>query len=197
MPSDTEHLEFEALEGIRVMVWSGMVSRAEIFQTVRAEVDGIVVDWLRNAIDDEWEQKLAEEASWPEQTDCDRLGDAFAVLEQRGLMAWVSTDYTLTSALATLVAEFERLGGFDSDRTGHCILCGQDIQAALAGQGLYLSFGDVHDDDPATEELGRQICDELRRVGFAVEWNGRATQRIHIPEFEWRQRWVPEPIGQA
>ena len=179
------------------MVWTGFFSPEEIVAELREHFDAIDPRWLSQAVDEEWNKKAVAEESWPAETDCDRLGDVFEALHQLGFIAAVCSEYTQTSALATLVAAFDAEDDFDVDPVGHCFACGQDVEAALEGVGLYLAFGDSDDDDPTSVVLGKQIRDALERAGFEVQWDSSAATRIHIPRFEWKNRFVSEPLGEA
>jgi len=193
-PTDEER--DDALSGVHYMVWTGFFSPEEIVEELREHFEALDPFWLRQAVDAEWEKKLDDETTWPAETDCDRLNGAFEILHGRGFIATVCSDYTLTSAIETLAEALES-EGFDSEPVGHCFACGQDIEAALQGRGLHLAFGDVDDDDAATIALGKQIRSELQRAGFNVEWDETATTRLHITPFEWKNRYVPEAIGEA
>jgi hypothetical protein len=183
----------EARVGLQFMVWTGFFSPEEIVAELREHFEALEPSWLSQAVNEEWQKKSAAEASWPAVTDCDRLGDAFEALHQLGFIAAVCSEYTQTSALATLVEAFDAEDGFDVEPVGHCFACGQDVEAALEGAGLYLAFGDIDDDDDASVVLGRQIRDALEHAGFEVQWDFSAATRIHIPRFQWKNRFVSEP----
>jgi hypothetical protein len=47
--------------------------------------------------------------------------------------------------------------------------------------------------NPQNEEtegprIGAVIVEELKRLGFALQWNGSFAERIHIPVIDWKRR---------
>ncbi|MCG8569528.1 MAG: hypothetical protein MJB14_05265, partial [Spirochaetes bacterium] len=73
---------------------------------------------------------------------------------------------------------------------GYCYYHGQDLERAVQGDGLFLSFGSI---DPKKEkedgpEIGKIIEKELKKYNFKVSWSGTFKERILIEEIDWKNR---------
>ncbi len=71
------------------LAFSGFFSRDEISERITEEIleeEGTKPDWLESAIDEAFRRKRKEEATWPEETDCDRLDAAFETLREGGMV---------------------------------------------------------------------------------------------------------------
>lgn len=85
------------LNAIKNWVWSGFYDPDE----VDSMIDDILEDdgdeaMLRAVVAPEFDKKTAEEASWPDTTDCDRLDQAFAELNSRGIISLHNAGYTMS-----------------------------------------------------------------------------------------------------
>jgi len=150
-------------------------------------------DEISLAIDTEFQKVLAEQVSWPEVTDCDRLDIVFAALNERGVVALQNAGYMHDDGYDMVWQAFPDAS--DDERTiGYCLYHGQDIAHAIGGDGLHLAFGPVEPKDEATKgpAVGRIIREELEKAGFLVEWDGTFKQRILIPRFDWKRRLSDE-----
>ena len=71
-------------------------------------------------------------------------------------------------------------------KAGCCFYTEQDLGHILRDEStlLYLSFGNYFE-KPTAEETGQIIVDELKNVGFCVQWDGTAKTKIAIINFKW------------
>lgn len=131
---------------------------------------------------------LAEAASWPPETDCDRITAVFADLERRGIVARENVGYTqgdLGVELSAIVAELVKAG---KSVRGWVGFHGQDVEGAVDGRGLFLGFAPVdRKNNKAWVELGTEIVQAFGRAGFDVSWNGKANERPHLA-VDWKRR---------
>lgn len=122
-------------------------------------------------------------------TDCDRLNAAFAALDKRGVLCLHNSGFERsdghTEAFGVL---FEQPKG---RYFGYCFYHGQDVEGAMAGQGLMRAFNHVNDDVPDKLKVGLALKEELERAGFVLEWDGTSSQRINVPKFDWKRRYKP------
>lgn len=177
------------LHAIKNWVWSGFYDADE----VDSMIDDILEDdadeaMLRASVVSEFDKKSATEASWPNTTDCDRLDQAFAELNSRGIVALHNAGYTMSDGISDVS---EVLGG--QDRTGikgYCFYHGQDTERAVEGGGLWIAFGDLHDDPLKKTEIGHLVKDVLQASGLTVEWNGDPETRLNLPKLDWKRRSV-------
>ncbi|WP_175873929.1 hypothetical protein [Burkholderia sp. BCC0397] len=182
--TDTEKY---VMECITRWVWSGFHDPDD----VREMMDDILepdcdVDRLEGFIETEFQRKLDAEASWPRETDCDRLDRVFDELDGDGICALSNAGYTMSDGRSD-VSEVVR----DTPHGryhGYCFYHGQDVERALDGHGLTIAFGDLADDKERSAAVGRQVVEALSRAGFGAAWNGSVTTRIDIPSFDWKRR---------
>jgi hypothetical protein len=142
-----------------------------------------------------WESALQ---SWPLETDCDRLSQVFAKLNQMGVVALENCGGTLSEATAVAAEEFERRldeGQVPSDTDIARYVCyhEQDIESAIDGHGLWLAFGamnwqDGSDEEAQSLELAATCKTLLEERGFEVSWNGSTEQRLQLKGFRWQRR---------
>ncbi len=141
------------------------------------------------AVSEEMATLAREQVSWPEVTDCDRLTDAFRDLNRKGVIALENAGYTQSDGYEDVRAAYEDLPR-KSGIIGYCFYHGQDLERAVAGEGLFLSFGPI---DPALEEsdgprIGRLVVEELALNDLAAAWDGSFKSRIGIPVLDWKKR---------
>ena len=125
--------------------------------------------FLRAAVRPEFDKKAAAEASWPDRTDCDRLDEAFADLNARGIIALQNAGNTMSDGISDVSEVLHKRG--KKGIVGYCFYHGQDLERAVAGQGLMLAFGDLDDDKTRKAEIGRCVKEVLESHGFTVQWN--------------------------
>jgi hypothetical protein len=182
--NDTEQYIADA---IRTSVWSGFYDRGGVQEVVDDLLEGDVdEELLRSKIDLEFAAKILAEKSWPAVTDCDRLDSAFAAMNAAGVIALQNAGYTMSDGEGD-VGEVLHTRGRDHVR-GYCFYHGQDLDRAVAGDGLMLAFGDLDGDEKQKSAIGQVIKELLERNGFAVEWDGDPERRIAIPRIDWKRR---------
>lgn len=175
------------LDTIKTCVWSGFYDADDVHQII----DDILEEdadetMLRSAVAPEFEQKAVAEASWPNETDCDRLDQAFAKLNGNGIIAIQNTGYTMSDGLSDVGEELHQRGR--TNVKGYCFYHGQDLERAVSGGGLMIAFGDLDDDKTAKTEIGSLVRDVFESHGFGTVWNGDPETRINIPNVDWKRR---------
>jgi hypothetical protein len=141
-------------------------------------------DVMRAAIGKEFREKLIAERSWPEVTDPDRLNDAFAALDTQGICALQNAGLTQSDGYEDVRHANAASGG---KYRGYCFFHGQDLERAVAGEGLFLAFG-LMGTGSGDVEIGNAIRKALVDQGFAVEWDETTKTRILIPNIDWKRR---------
>lgn len=129
----------------------------------------------------------AESAAWPEQTDHDRLEQAFAALESQGVVCRQNFTCCGTCGAAEIGGEMDAAREGGADVRGYAFFHMQDTERAIEGGGLWLNYGAVEEGEAAALSIGRQIADAIAATGLGVEWNGDWNQRIHVP-LNWQRR---------
>lgn len=185
-------MEDEARELIRTFVRGGFEPADRIVEILCEEAyepGELERADVESAVAEEIAALQREQAAWPEVTDCDRLSDAFRDLNRKGIVALENAGYTQSDGYGDVREAWNDLPR-KSGVVGYCFYHGQDLERAVAGEGLFLAFGPI---DPAKEEtegprVGRMIVEELALNDLAAEWDGTFSQRIHIPRLDWKKR---------
>jgi hypothetical protein len=185
-------LSAEVLNEIHILVRGGFEERDEIAAILSEEMyepGELNEAEVLAAVNAAFAELDKEKSDWPPITDCDRLNQAFAVLNERGIIALQNAGYTQSDGYDDVRQEY-----VDHPRReeviGYCFYHGQDLERVVSGAGLYLAFGPI---DPRHEEeksplIGAIIVQELAQAGLRAEWDGTFDQRISIPVFDWKRR---------
>ena len=179
-----------AMECVREYVWSGFYDPDEIVEMIDEAAfrpGEIVHDWLRSQIERAFREKQAEEASWPAESDCDRLDRVFASLGGDGILSLQNAGYTQSDGLDDVAQFYQEAGGEQSGIVGYCFYHGQDLERVMKRGDLYLAFGDVGRDDEKGAEIGRRIMRAFEAAGFAVEWDGTVKTRLLVKGIQWQR----------
>lgn len=175
------------LNAIKAWIWSGFYGPNEVDQMI----DDILEEdadeaFLRSAVEPEFEKKAVAEASWPSETDCDRLDQAFKELNSNGVIALHNAGSTMSDGLNEVGETLHERG--QSGVKGYCFYHGQDVERAVADGGLWLAFGNLDDDKAKKAETGDLIQRTLENHRLVVEWDGDPETRLGIPHFNWKRR---------
>ena len=129
----------------------------------------------------------AEQATWQTPTDCDRLDQAFAALNQRGIVA--RQDFSCCTACGhndiwdEIAAEEEK-----QPIDGYVFYHFQCTEQAIEFGQLSLAFGLVTDDEASLTEVANTIVQELRKAGLDAKWKGSINSPIVVEGLVWRRR---------
>lgn len=181
-----------AISEIRRLVWSGFYDVEEVQEILLDEIfqpGELDEAWAASAIKAEFMRKKEVEGAWPLMTDCDRLDSAFDELNDNGIIALQNAGYDQDQGIEEVTEVYHEQGGADSPVEGYCFYHGQDLERAVDGEGLLLTFGDIQGDDGRGVDIGHRIVETLARHGLAVSWSGTIDERIELPEIEWRRRY--------
>lgn len=128
------------------------------------------------------------EATWPVETECDRLDAAFRQLEASGIVARQNFSCCGTCGSAEIGDEIEEVRQRRLSARGYAFYHMQDTEAAAEGRGLYLAYGNADQTESEAIRIGHEIVAVLRQFGFQPSWDGSWNKRIHVP-IEWRRRF--------
>ena len=132
---------------------------------------------------EEFAAYMAEQETWPDLLDVDRLLRAFRDLETAGIVARANFTCCQTCGTAEIGGEVPE----GSAVRGYTFCHQQDVQAAVEGHGLYLSYGVLGDDSGDAVRIGEEVVAALRSHGLAPDWSGDPGRRIEVP-MTWRER---------
>jgi len=133
---------------------------------------------------------LLAQATWPQTTDCDRLGAAFEELEKEGIVA--RQNFTCCQncghyEIGGEIAAARKAGG---EVRGYTFYHMQDTESAVECGGLYLAYAALAQGDDAGVAIGREIVRALQHHRLKTEWDGSSSQRIHV-SLDWKRRRGP------
>lgn len=175
------------LDAIKAWVWSGFYGPDEVGQMIDDILEGDADEaFLRSTVELEFEKKAVAEVSWPSETDCDRLDQAFKELNSRGVIAMHNSGYTMSDGLNEVGEVLHERG--QRNVKGYCFYDGQDVERVIAGGGLWLAFGNLDDDKAKKAEIGNLVKETLESHHFVVEWGDDPETRLGIPHFDWKRR---------
>lgn len=191
-PTDDEVRE-DIRRVVTSMVASGFKSRADIVQAIEdvagdADDPEPFVAFGMEELNAEMTRQQAREATWSGPSDCDLLDQAFADLEQSGIVA--RQDFTCcgTCGVAEIGDEIDKLEESGTKARGYTFYHTQDTESAVEGYGLYLNYGDVEGTKEGSAAIGREIASKLQSLGLKVDWDGALSKRIGV-KLTWRRRF--------
>jgi hypothetical protein len=186
--------------------------RREILETCResyihgecpdSEVDALL-QFAAGELDRIAAMLASEMASWPDETDCDRLDRVEVALRERGILLWQVSPCCNNCTRAELpdrIAVIDRrFPGFRNRVRGYAAFIDQNMPDDLAKGSLisvYVGYGWLLPDDskvaPEVYEenalgIAREVCECLRSEGFKVDWNGDLARKIDV-SLNWQRR---------
>ena len=129
----------------------------------------------------------AEQAGWESSTDCDRLDEAFANLNEQGIVARQDFSCCNSCGFTEIWDEVEK----EEKRhpvDGYVFYHLQCTERAIQSGQLLLAYGCVEEDMAAFLRVANKIVAELRRVGLDAKWQGAAGHPIVVDGIAWRKR---------
>jgi hypothetical protein len=143
---------------------------------------------LRELIKSEVARHRAEQQSWPEVTDCDRLDRGFAALRTGGILAIHNAGVTPSEGIEEMSSQYRAAGGTASGIVGYCFYDRQEMERALKYHKFYVAYGDIAGDDRRGIEVGKRIHRELEAAGLRVAWTGSIREKLELTGFHWQRR---------
>jgi len=148
-------------------------------------------------------QLAAEKATWPVETDCDRLDRVEAALRDRGIVLWQVSPCCDTCTRGELTERIdtvdERFPGFRDRLRGYAFFIDQNMPEMLSDGpeiSVYLGYGWISPDNidvpPEVYEknalaIGHEVCECLRNEGFEPDWDGDLDRKIGV-SLCWERR---------
>lgn len=186
-------------DSIYTQVRSGFYSLEEVQANIIVEIedngfeDEISEEWAYEHINNVYDEMIKESESWEDNTQTQRLIDAFDELAASKIIAIHYPGYTDEDGEYE-VNEIERaLIDNDHKSEGYCFYHGQDLEGAVRGEGLYLTFQKINNvSDAVCKEVAKKIIAVLEKHQLKVDWNGKANTRIFLPDFKWQKIYNEE-----
>ena len=163
------------------------------------ELYQFAADELKRVVD----RLTAEQATWPDETDCDRLDRVEAALRERGIILWQASpccDTCTGGLLPERADEIEaRYPGFRDRLRGYAFFIEQNLPEMLSDDTkieVYLAYGWVPPDDSKAApdvykkhalDIGHEVRECLRAEGLKVDWHGDFSKKIGVA-VNWQRR---------
>ena len=181
-------------DSIYTQVRSGFYSLEDIQNNIIEEIedngfeDEISEDWAYKQINAVNEELLKESESWGENTQTNRLIAACDELAESKIIALHYTGYTMDDGEYEVIEVERTLNDNNEKSEGYCFYHGQDLERAVRGEGLNISFQKINNEsDVVSKEIAKKIVAVLEKHDLKVDWNGKASSKILLPEFKWQR----------
>ncbi len=148
-------------------------------------------------------QIRTEQATWPTETDGDRLDRVEQVLLESGIIFWQVSpccDSCTIAEFGERIAELEEdYPGIEAKARGYAFFIDQNMPELLAKNSqieLHVGFGwfppDQTDSSKQRYEqealsIAREVCETLRAENFVVNWNETLDHKIAL-SLNWQRR---------
>lgn len=169
---------------------AGFLSNDEISEDCREyiednypdECDNITEDGLLEII----ESHRKEFQNTGNQENFLKLESVFHSFMKYGIVALHYAGYTQSDGFVDCNEVAEWLEERGEKVVGCCFYTEQDLEHILQEDHspLYISFGNYFE-KPTAEEIGQIIANELKAIGFPVQWDGTAETKIAIENLKW------------
>lgn len=184
---------------IEILAWGGFETPASTLEAILEEYlrpEAVGADdrrWIEAEVARAFAAKRDAEATWPAQTDVDRLAAAFAALEAAGIIALHRAGNTRSDGISDAAEVYHARRDQGGDARGFVFYHGQDVEAALAGYGLYLAFGSFDGRDETAAGIAAEIVAAVEAQGLRTDWDGDVDRRILVHPIRWLNRTPSDP----
>lgn len=144
-------------------------------------------EWVRETLSKEYAKNEEESKIWQRPTDTEKLHRVFDQLCANRILALHNAGYTQSDAIYDVQEVWKDLEDEGTKPIGYCYYHGQDLERAITSGTLNIGFyGEKEKNDKEAILIGRKVVEAFENEGFTVEWNGSASQRIEIKDFDWK-----------
>ena len=126
-----------------------------------------------------------EEAGWDKPTDCDRIDEAFATLEQQAIVARQNFACCNNCGFAEI---WDEVDAVEFPVEGYVFFHFQATERALDRGELLLAYGTLDEGNEALLHVGRMIVNTLTRAGLKAVWAENDRSPIIISDLVWKKR---------
>lgn len=144
-------------------------------------------EWVKETFQREYAKNEAESKAWQHPTDTEKLQIIFDTLCKEKIVALHNAGYTQSDAIYDAQDVWKDLEDQGIKPIGYCYYHGQDLERVIRTGTLSIGFyGEKEKNDKDAILIGNKVAAAFSNGGFTVEWNGTASKRIEIKNFNWQ-----------
>ncbi|KQQ14700.1 hypothetical protein ASF53_08725 [Methylobacterium sp. Leaf123] len=184
----------DTAEQIEILARGGFETEGSTLETILEEYldpDTVAPDdrrWVEAEVTRAFARKRADEATWPLETDFDRLAIAFDALDARGIIALHKAGYTRSDGISDATEIYHQRRERGRASRGFVFYHGQDVESVVFDQGLYLASGAFEDRDKTAAAIAAEIVTAVEAQGLRTQWEGDVGTRILVHPIHWLKR---------
>ncbi|ABY29314.1 DUF6891 domain-containing protein [Methylorubrum extorquens] len=184
----------DTAERIEILARGGFETEASTLETILDEylnpdeIDPEDRRWVEAEVARAFARKRADEATWPLETDFDRLAIAFDALDASGIIALHDAGYTRSDGISDAAEIYHQRRERGRASRGFVFYHGQDVEAVVCDRGLYLAFGAFDDRDATMVAIAAEIVAAVEAQGLRTHWEGDVGTRILVHPIRWLKR---------
>ncbi|WP_165020640.1 MULTISPECIES: DUF6891 domain-containing protein [unclassified Dysgonomonas] len=182
-----------------VSIKSGFLSLEDIIaETLEAVEDEgwgseISEEWVNENVKREYEKNVVASKSWQHPTDTERLHEVFDNLCREKIVALHNAGYDTADAVYDAQDIWKDIEDAGTKPIGYCYYHGQDLERVIEEGILNIGFyGAKENNDKEAIIIGNKVVAAFKAAGFNVEWNGAASRRIAIQDFNWQNNFTSD-----
>jgi len=182
-----------------ISIKSGFESLEDIIDSTLEEVEDegweneIPEEWVRDIISREYVKNELASKTWEHPTDTEKLHTVFDRLCNEKIVALHNAGYTQSEAIYDVQDVWKDLEDEGIKPIGYCYYHGQDLERVIETGVLCIGFyGEKEKNDKEAILIGNKLVLHLKEAGFTVEWNGMASKRIEIQDFNWKNAFTTD-----
>ncbi|MBB4036210.1 hypothetical protein GGR21_002111 [Dysgonomonas hofstadii] len=176
-----------------ISIKSGLVSFEDIINDALEMVEDegwekeVSEDWIKTTLANAYEKHEQKSKSWQRPTDTDKLHAAFDSLCRNKIVALHNAGYTQSDAIFDVQDVWLDLEDEGIKPIGYCYYHGQDLERAIETGELNIGFyGEKENNDKEAIIIGNKVVEALKNQEFDINWDGSASKRIVIENFNWQ-----------
>ncbi|WHQ70876.1 DUF6891 domain-containing protein [Methylorubrum extorquens] len=176
----------DTAERIEILARGGFETEASTLESILDEylnpdeIDPEDRRWVEAEVVRAFARKRADEATWPLETDFDRLAIAFDTLDASGIIALHDAGYTRSDGISDAAEIYHQRRERGRASRGFVFYHGQDVEAVVCDHGLYLAFGAFDDRDATMAAIAAEIVAAVEAQGLRTHWEGDVGTRILV-----------------
>ncbi|MDU1892462.1 MAG: hypothetical protein E6767_17395 [Dysgonomonas sp.] len=155
--------------------------------------DEISEEWIQENIQKEYAKNEAASKTWQHPTDTEKLHTAFDNLGRQKIVALHNAGYTLSEAVYDCQEMWQDLADNGTKPIGYCYYHGQDLERVIETGSLNIGFdGEKPKNDKEAIAIGNKVATALKEAGLNVKWDGTASKRIELIDFNWQNTYTSD-----